>query len=158
MQRFITQNQPLTEIDEPLTRNLFQVSHVSWKTLRKYILSLDLIVEDTTTSQLQKSISLMLDGWSENNVHFVDVFGTYNTNGMYHETHIACESLLKEDDLGVHQNFSLFVEALDVFGQELSKVTCIMSDSCLVKKSLARICGGSLVGCDSHTLNFPVGL
>lgn len=156
IQWVIMRNQPLTEVDDPLTRDLFHVSHISSKTLRNYILSLVPVVEENVRRELPNKFCLMIDGWSDNHVHYVAIFCTYIKDGNYCETLIACSPLLKEDDLGANQHFEFIVESLSVYGRGLCDVICIVGDNCKVNQKLAEICGVALVGCNSHKFNLSV--
>ena len=57
-------DQPLIEIDNPLTRSLLNVEPVSSKSIRKYILSAIPLVEEAITKKLPEKFGIMFDGWT----------------------------------------------------------------------------------------------
>ena len=72
----VMRNQPLSEVDDPLTRSLFNVKPVSSKSLRSYILSLTPLVEDVIKQILPSKFCVMFDGWSDSKIHYVAIFAT----------------------------------------------------------------------------------
>ena len=79
----IMRNQPISEVDDPLTRSLFNVSPICSKSLREYILSLTPLVENEIKKRLPTKFSIMFDGWTDNNIHYVSVFATYMFEDQY---------------------------------------------------------------------------
>lgn len=152
----IMRNQALTEVDDPLTRELFNVEPISSKTLRKYILSVVPIVEDNIREELPNKFCVMLDGWTDNKIHYVAIYCTYTKCGEYCETLIACAPLLNEEDLSADQHFDFLVESLSVYGRSLGDVVCLVGDNCSVNQRLSNLCGIPLIGCYSHKFNLAV--
>jgi hypothetical protein len=64
--------------------------------------------------------------------------------------------LLTEDSYTSENHKDLIEFVLDVFGNTLSNVICLIGDNCNVNKSLADLCGIPLVGCACHRLNLAI--
>lgn len=64
--------------------------------------------------------------------------------------------LLTEDSYTSENHKDLIEFVLDVFGNTLSNVICLIGDNCNVNKSLSDLCGIPLVGCACHRLNLAI--
>lgn len=149
-------NQPLNEVDNPITRSMFKVKPVSSKSIRKYILSLVPLVEDSIKILLPEKFALMFDGWTDSSTHFVALFATFLKDNEYYELLLACAPLVKEDDLGADQHLSFVKETLKLYGKSMDNVICYIGDNCPVNQRLSTISNTPLIGCYSHKLNLAV--
>jgi hypothetical protein len=67
----VMQHQPLSEVDNPLTREGTKYSSISSKSLRKYILELTPLVEAKIREELDNAcFTIALDGWTEGSTHY----------------------------------------------------------------------------------------
>lgn len=79
-----------TKVVDPLTQDIFKLSLISSKTLRKYIISLFQIVEEFIRREIVQNLCLILQELLfENRVHYVTVFCVGIANDTYHKTLIA---------------------------------------------------------------------
>ena len=152
----VMRNQPLSEVDDPLTRSLFNVKPVSSKSLRSYILSLTPLVEDVIKQILPSKFCVMFDGWSDSKIHYVAIFATYVIKEQYFETMLACAPLLQETDLSANQYKFFVEETLQVFDRDESNVVCFVGDNCAVNMKLSTITDIPIIGCNSHKLNLAI--
>jgi hypothetical protein len=97
----VQRNQPLNEIDNEITRDMLNVKPISSKTLRKYNVSLTLLVEKSIAEQLPGKFGLLFDGWTARTVHYVALFASYvNNAGIQKEHLLALYPLITEEELG----------------------------------------------------------
>jgi hypothetical protein len=72
-------NQPLAEVDDPVTRKAMRYSSICSKTLRKYMLQLvPLIQSNIKEAMANTQIALVFDGWTSSSVHYAAVFAIYD--------------------------------------------------------------------------------
>jgi len=90
----VMRNQPLSEVDNKLTRALFKCKPVCSKSLRTYILAMIPIVESTIHSELPDKFGLLFDGWSDSSTHYVALFAVYKKVDSKTKKGINCETLL----------------------------------------------------------------
>lgn len=152
----VMRNQPISEIDNYLTRAIFRTKPLSSKSIRKYILSMVPLVEGAVIAELPDRFGLLFDGWSDGSVHFVAIFATYRVEEQYHETLIAFSPLLKEDDMGAAQHLEFIKESLQVYQKSLTNVVAFISDNCAVNQRLSCIASVPLIGCSAHKFNLAV--
>lgn len=152
----VMRNQPICEVDNSITRGLMNVSPLSSKTLRKYILSLVPLVEDAIKERLPTKFAIMFDGWTDSHMHYVAIFATYMYNGKYCETMLACGPVMKEDELTAQQHIDFLEATLDVYKRSLSNVVCLIGDNCSVNCKIASDTSIPLIGCASHKFNLAV--
>ena len=153
---FIMRNQPLSEIDNEITRRLLNRKVICSKSIPKYILNLNAIVEKKVTSEIPDRFVIIFEGWTECHTHFVANFATCNVNGRFHETLTGLAPLLKEDDLGADQLFEFIKANLAFFGKSLENVVAFIDDNSPVNKKVSTDSGIPLIGCSSHKLNRAV--
>lgn len=153
----IMRDQPISEIDDSITRSILNVKPICSSSLRRYILSLVPLVEDRIKSALPESFGIMFDGWTRNQIHYVAIFCTYtDKDGKYCETMIACGPLLEEGDLSAEQHYEFLVESLEVYDRTIDNVVCLIGDNCAVNRLFATKAGVPLIGCNSHKFNLAV--
>lgn len=152
----IMRNQPLTEIDDPITQRHFNKQRISSKSLRKYILNLTHVTEEKVVAEIPNRFGLMLDGWTECRTHYIAIIVIYKTSDIVRETLLAIAPLLQEDDLGAEQHLAFIEATLKIYGKNLSNVIAFIGDNCSVNKSLSTISEIPLIGCASHKFNLAV--
>lgn len=135
----VMRDQPITEIDNVLTRSLFNVQPVSSKSMRKYILSLVPLVEKRIKGILPEKFGIMFDGWTDSSVHYVALFATFVCDGSYNEVLLSCSPLLNESDLSADEHIKYMEETLSLYGKKLSNIVCFIDDNCSVNKHLSDI-------------------
>ena len=114
----IMRDQPISEIDDPITRSILSVKLICSKSLRKYIFSLVSTVEEEVNSILPSKFCVMFDASSDNHIHYVALVFTYiHETGGYSEVMIACRPLLDEGYLSAIRHSSFIAESLFVYGK-----------------------------------------
>lgn len=63
------------------------------------MLSLVSCVEDVIEKQRPLQMSIMIDEWTDHNIHFVAIFAFYISNGEYSATVLVRAPFLEEDNL-----------------------------------------------------------
>ena len=135
----IMRNHAFAEVDDILTRNLMKVKSLSSKQLRKYVLSMTPLVEQTVKQHLPKKFCILFDGLSDSGFHYVALFSIYVKDNAYCETLLACNPLLDEGDLGAEQHLSFLEATLEVFDKTFANVVCLIGDNCSVNQKLSSI-------------------
>ena len=115
MEWAIVRNQPLPEIDNEITRRLLKNQGIFSKSIQKYILNLNAIVEKKVSSEIPDLFGMMFVGWTDFRTHFFAIFPTYNVNSRFHETLTVLALPLKEEDLGANQNLEFLKITLGFF-------------------------------------------
>jgi hypothetical protein len=95
----VMRNQPLSEVDNELTREGMKWSPLCAKSLPKYILQLSQEVCELIAARLPDSIAILFDGWIEGLYHYVGVCAAYKENGQYKEDLLAIHPLLDDTNL-----------------------------------------------------------
>lgn len=69
-------------------------------------------MEHHVSHEITDKFSVMFDGWSDGQMHYVALFATYLSKGTYRETLISCAPLRKQDDFSSHQHVSFIKDSL----------------------------------------------
>ena len=157
-------NMPLSEIDNPLTRDLAKSwAPFSSKTIRKYILATTHLVAENIADELQKAglISLLLDGWTADgtSTHYIAIFAGYKhpETGKYTEVLLAIQPTLNEEGaMGADAHEELLQSTIELYKLTKTNILCLIGDNCNTNKCLARQWKVPLVGCASHRFNLAV--
>lgn len=96
-------NQLLSEVDDSLSRSLFNVEPALSKSFRTSIVSLIPLVEDADLKYLPESFCIMFDGWTDATTHYEATFTTYTIKGEHFETMLPWAPLLEEDGFSALQ-------------------------------------------------------
>lgn len=147
LQWITMKSQPLTEVDDRLTRDLFSLEPRSSETVCKYILSLVPIGQDNIRVELPSKFCVMLNGSSDNHIHYVELYCTYEQEGKYQEKLIACAPFLKVDELSTEQNCNFILETLSLYRRVMEIIICLVGDSYSVNRKLADLFCVLLVSC-----------
>jgi hypothetical protein len=121
-------NQPISEVDNVVTRDMFKTKPICSKTLRKYLLALSPNVEKVISKDLPDKFELIFDGWTSATMHYVVIFATYMKDGMHEESLLAVAPL----------------------------VDVLIGDNCSTNKKNLENTGIPLIGCASHRFNLAV--
>jgi hypothetical protein len=156
MEWIVMRDQPLSELDNELTRRLSKGKSVSSKSMRKYILSVTESVEQSVAADIPKKFAVLFDGWTLGTTHYVAMFASYMKNDVHKEVLLACSPLLTETDLGAEQHVEFFEATLELYGKSLTNVVALIGDNCNTNKACADRAGCPLIGCASHKLNLAV--
>jgi hypothetical protein len=98
-------NQPLSIVDNPLTREGMRYKPVTSKLLRKNILALGKEVQASIKKKLPNKFSIVFDGWSEGTVHYIGVSAAYvmliDSEEVIVHTLLSMRPLLADDINGM---------------------------------------------------------
>lgn len=108
-------NNPISELENELTRATMSTKLNSSNTMRKYILSMVPLVEKSVRRDLPNKICLFFDGWIENIMHYVAILAKYVKDGNFNEFLVAFFSIPEEGALGADQHISFIKETLAIF-------------------------------------------
>lgn len=155
-------NKPLTDADNPLIRD-FGKAHgtVSSKTLRKNILSLYEVLQNTIEKKLPDHFALVFDGWTSGTTHFTAIIACFIAGPPekeeFQEIILAIRPFFDERYLDSNQVVDLLTRTVRSYGKDMNEnVVAIVGDNASVNKAAARKLGKPLIGCYSHRLNLAV--
>lgn len=127
------------------------------------MLNLTSILETKVSNALPEKFSLVFDGWSSGDTHFVAIFAAFPsfTSCGYQKFLIAFSPLEEEDRLDADSHYSFMKFALDVYGKSFRNVVCITGDNCANNLRLAKLINEDypdcqFLGCASHRFQLAV--
>jgi len=161
MEWMVRRNMPLSEIDNPLTRDILAPEPFSSKSMKKWILNTAKETEATIAKVLQDSgmITLLMDGWTSDgtSTHYIAMFaGFINDQGEYEEVLLSMQPMLDEEELGADAHIDLFESTLSLYGLTKDNVVCFVADNCATNQAISKRWGIPMVGCASHRFNLAV--
>lgn len=152
----VMRNMPLAELDNELSRDLFNTKPISSTTMRKYILALTPHVEKEIADHLPDTFALEFDGWTSGTVHYVALIASYSKNGVHEETLLALAPLVNEESLGAEQHIEFMESTLALYNKSLTNVVAFIGDNCSTNRKISNDCDIPLIGCASHRFNLAV--
>ena len=158
----IMKNQPLSIVDDPLTREGMRYRPVTSKLLRQNILLLCKEMQASIKRKLPDKFALIFDGWTEGTIHYIGVSASYVT--MVDSKEVVAHSLLSMRPLltGDIQGMTAtdhlhhLSKTLQTYGKSDANIVCLIGDNCSVNKCTSRLLKVPLIGCGSHKFNLAV--
>ncbi|KAG3173717.1 hypothetical protein C6341_g9963 [Phytophthora cactorum] len=98
---------------------------------------------------------IMFDGWSSGSMHYVAVYGGFETDGNL-RLQLLAVSPLDDGSQDADAHIKLFDCVLDVYNKTLDMVAFIVGDNCSTNQSITTKLDVPLVGCASHRFNLAV--
>ena len=129
-------NQPISEIDNVLTRHLGR----SWKpfsstTIRKWIIATAAMTEKRIAEEMKEAglVALLMDGWEcdGTSTKYVGIFAGYENprTEEYTEVLLAIQPTLAEDEnQTADAHIELFDSTIDLYGVDKENVLCVVGD------------------------------
>jgi hypothetical protein len=130
----VDRNQPISEVDNVVTREMFKTKPICSKTLRKYILALTPNVEKVISEDLPDKFGLIFDGWTSATMHYVAIFATYMKDGMHKESLLAVAPLFNEEQLGAEQHIEFMHATLHLYRKAMDNIVVLIGDNCSTNK------------------------
>lgn len=155
-------NQPLSIVDNPLTREGMRYKPVTSKLLRKNILALGKEVRASIKKKLPNKFSIVFDGWSEGTVHYIGVSAAYvmliDSQEVVVHTLLSMRPLLADDINGMKasDHINHLLKMLSSYGKTDTNIVCLVGDNCSVNQSMSKILKVPLIGCGSHKFNLAI--
>lgn len=111
-------------------------------------------VEKKVYNLLSAKFSVIFDGWTGGNSHFVSVFAAYpcKTKTGYRKL-LGISPMEKEDSLDATDHYEFIEYVLEVHVKLFENVVAIVGDKTSTNKAFARRVGSSFVGCHRHRYN-----
>lgn len=72
----IMTNLPFVFVESALTRKIIKLDFMSEDTLMKYLKLLTVEVENRVSNELSEKFGIVIDGWFEENTHYIAVFAS----------------------------------------------------------------------------------
>lgn len=125
-------------------------------TLIKYAEKICEIVEKKISTVLSDAFGLILDGWTEQGVHFVALFARFipksSKTEKVEEVLLACSPLYHEGDLSAESHKEFVIRTLRLYEKGLENILFVTGDNASVNLLLADLLEVKFIGCYSHKL------
>ncbi|KAE9341381.1 hypothetical protein PF008_g10647 [Phytophthora fragariae] len=146
-------NRELSFCEKPKTRKYSNLKPICAKTLKKYMLALEEVVQARIKAQLSgKHIGFLVDAWTEDGTHFVAIIAV-TSNVKF----LLCFSTLEdESDMGADSIIQLMDDVLDTYGIDAAQLCFMVCDHASVNGAIARKARVPMIGCASHRLNLAL--
>ncbi|EPZ33848.1 hypothetical protein O9G_004440 [Rozella allomycis CSF55] len=113
---------------------------------------LSLEVEKNIKKLLKGAMGLVLDGWTENGIHYCGVFAVTSKNILL----LGFSPLPDEESMNAAAHIEYLDFLLDVYNINAVDIKFIVGDNCSTNKAMCTRLGIPLIGCSSHRLNLAV--
>ncbi|KAG6580120.1 uncharacterized protein IUM83_15740 [Phytophthora cinnamomi] len=110
----VMRDMPLSEVDNVLTRSMYQLDPICSNTLMLYITHLVPLVENQIVNKLPFFFGIMFDGWTDVITHYIAVIATFMENGVYYEVLLGCSPPLNEKSYTAEEHYALLESVLGI--------------------------------------------
>lgn len=155
----LSENLPFTFCEKKMTRKYSNLSPLSVKTLKKYMLLLASYVEKKiVTQELPNKFGLVYDGWTNKSTHFIALFAIYKCQNTKETKQVllAFSPMFVETDFSAENHEAFINDTLDSYGKSLDNVLFYTCDNCSTNKKTANLSHVPMIGCASHRFNLAV--
>jgi hypothetical protein len=155
-------NQPLSIVDDPLTRDGMRFKPITSKLLRRNILALCKEMQTSIKHRLPDKFSIIFDGWTEGTIHYIGVSAAYvnivEGVEVVTQTVLSMRPLLKDDIKGMTAQDHLHHLSiiLGTYGKSDTDIVYLIGNNCSVNQGMSKILKAPLIGCGSHKFNLAV--
>jgi len=124
-------NQPLLEVENKMTRDMFKNKPMAVKTLRKLILGTANEAMKPISEELHKAghFTLIVDGWTcdGTSAHCIAIFAGFINpkTGEHEEVLLAIQPALNEEDMGAEAYIALLESTLEMCGLDRTMVIAL---------------------------------
>ncbi|RHY10970.1 hypothetical protein DYB36_010151 [Aphanomyces astaci] len=129
VQWIVERNQPFSEVENPLTRNMSRLTPICVKTLKAAMDKVTRNVEAKIAAELPDVFGLCIDGWTDGSKHFCAIFATYAVDNVRHTPLLAMSPLLTPDSMDADAHIAFIEETLGLYGKELSNLAFVTGDN-----------------------------
>ncbi|CAG8781262.1 6200_t:CDS:2 [Gigaspora margarita] len=115
------------------------LSKLDVSTVNKYLNSLANIVQERIKNTLPKKIGIMFDEWMNNNIHFVGLFGIYQT--VHESKNLVLQAFLPFEDCTTQNAdayIKFFKDVLELYNKGVKNVLFLSDDNCSTNKKIAN--------------------
>ena len=139
-------NQPLSIVDDPLTRDGMRYKPITSKLLRRNILALCKEMQTSIKHRLPADkFSIIFDGWTEGTIHNIGVLAAYvnlvEGVEVVTQTVLSMRPLIKGDVKGMPAQdhlHHLLMMILGTYGKSDANIVCLIGANCSVNQSIIR--------------------
>ncbi|ETV85558.1 hypothetical protein H257_03266 [Aphanomyces astaci] len=141
VQWIVERNQPFSEVENPLTRNISRLTPIRVKALKAAMDKVTRNVEAKIAAELPDVFGICSDGWTDGSKHFCAIFATYGVANVRHTPLLAMSPLLKPDSMDTDAYIAFIEETLGLYGKELANLAFVTGDNCFTNVSMAAKTG-----------------
>lgn len=151
----INDDLPFSFVDSLCTKKYSNLKSISSKTLEKYIVLLSTEVKKQIASVLPEKFSIIFDGWTSHNVHYIALFACFLCNSTNEKIQVllSFSPLLDETSMSAFNHCEFINSSLENYGKSIKNVVCLTGDNCSTNKKISKDLNCPLVGCYYHRLN-----
>ena len=154
---------PFSAVYSPFLQKISKYGKTSRPTLMHNLNKLTNLVEKKISLALPEIFSVVFEGWSCGDTHYLALFATYPSkcNLGFEKVLLGFAPLGEEQSLDAESHFEYMEFVLEVFEKSMTNVVAISGDNCAVNLSLAknihsRYSSCHYIGCASHRFNLAV--
>ena len=149
-------NMPFTNVDNPVLVSAVRFKKIAYKTLMKYLRVTKEKVIETIKNELPDSFGLIIDGWTENNMHVLAVFANYSKDGVTQMVLLAVTRLSDPTNQKAPNHVETIKAVLAMYNKDLSNVLFLTADNTNLNPAIAHEMNVPFLGCASHRLSLAV--
>jgi hypothetical protein len=146
----VMDNLPFCFVEKKRTRKNTSLNPICVNTFMKYLRLLTTAVEPEIAEALPDKFGLILDGWTENSIHFCVLFACIP--GTCDRIMLTFSPLLDPTTQDVDAHYDWIVEILGVYSKGVGNILFLCSDNTNCMPALARKLKCPFIGCASHRL------
>jgi hypothetical protein len=132
----VMDNLPFSFVEKKRTRKNSSLRPISLNTFMKYLRLLTTAVEKVIAEALLEKFGLILDGWTENSIHFCVLFACIPGRIM-----LSFSPLLDQTSQDANAHRDWIVEMLDAYSKRLENILFLCSDNTNHMPVLAALLG-----------------
>lgn len=149
----IMDNLPFNFVEKQLTQKYTNLEKWSTDSFMKYLCMLTTSVEKIVANTLPEKFGIVIDGWSDGNVHYIAIFAVFDANGKGEHILLAIAPPYDETNYDASFHKSFIEDVLLLYGKDLSNLLFLVGDNAPVNTRLSNLLDVSFVGCASHRFN-----
>lgn len=146
----VMDNHPFNFVEKKRVRKNVILTPICTSTLLKYLRLVTKAVEDVVKLKLPDKFGLIIDGWTENSVHFCVLFAC--VPGTCDRIMLSFSPLLNPTSQSAVAHSDWIVSILHLYDKDLSHLLFLCSDNTNSMPALSILLGCPFIGCHSHRL------
>ena len=149
LQFIVIGNFPFTVVEHPLVRKMSKYESVGVSSVKKYLKSLTMEVEQKVALLLPNKFGIILDGWSEGTTHYIALVACFSTQMVL----LSIAPPFDEQNYDAQSHKAFILDVLAYYGKSLSNVWFLVGDNAPVNTLLSNLMEVPFIGCASHRFN-----
>lgn len=157
LRKIVLNCQPINIVENEIELEYSTLKPICRKSIKNAITNTAAEVRNIIANILPEKFALCFDAWTENRIHFLAVYASFNDGANAPQNILLCfTNLIDESNWNATNYAETIMNVLSTFNRSLGNVVCLIGDNCNTNKKLATILKLPLIGCASHKLNLAV--